>query len=416
MRDLVAAGVYDRSVTLEVLEKKRAVTIVQELRGGKRTLVTGNPVFNQEREIVLVVTSVRDITELVELKSKLHERTLEVNRYLSELDKLKALKQQQGRFVTANKRTIDLLEMATKAARFDSNLLITGESGVGKGVLARMIHEASDRKDGQFVSINCAGIPDELFESELFGYESGAFSGASSKGKKGLLEVGDKGTVFLDEIGDMSLKLQAKVLHVIEDKEMNRLGSTKSIKLDVRIIAATNQDLATLIAARRFRQDLFFRLNTISLVIPPLRDRPEDVVLLVNHFLEKLNARYGTDKWVAPRAIQLLTAYSYPGNVRELANVVEQSFLVSKDEVIGLEDLPLALQNVSPEVLGMDENRPFQEVMDSIQYRLLRTAVDKYGSSRKAAKSLGVHQSTIVRRLNKLKKSGSDADTHLGDA
>ncbi len=187
MKDLVAAGVYDRSVTLEVLEKRRPVTIVQELRGGKRIICTGNPVFDQKKEIVLVVTSVRDITELVELKSKLHERTLELNRYASELDKIKTLKEQQDRFVTANKKTIDLLETATKAARFDSNLLITGESGVGKGLLARMIHEASDRKAGQFVSINCAGIPDELFESELFGYEPGAFSGASSKGKKGLL-------------------------------------------------------------------------------------------------------------------------------------------------------------------------------------------------------------------------------------
>lgn len=413
MKDLVAAGVYDRSVTLEVLEKRRPVTIVQELRGGKRTLVTGNPVFDQKKEIVLVVTSVRDITELVELKSKVHEQTLELNRYASELDKIKTLKEQQDRFVTANKKTIDLLETATKAARFDSNLLITGESGVGKGLLARMIHEASERKAGQFVSINCAGIPDELFESELFGYEPGAFSGASSKGKKGLLEVADKGTVFLDEIGDMSLKIQAKLLHVIEDKEMTRLGSTKTIRLDVRMIAATNQNLPALIAERKFRQDLFFRLNTISLVIPALRERPEDVVLLVTHFLSKLNERYKTDKRFSPRAIQALTSHPYPGNARELANVVEQAFLVSKERVIHADDLPFGAPHVPiPEALSIDDKKPFHEVVEGIQYRMLKSAVEKYGSTRKAAKRLGVHQSTIVRRMNKVRMMERDADEH----
>ena len=274
-----------------------------------------------------------------------------------------------------------------------------------------MIHEASERKAGQFVSINCAGIPDDLFESELFGYEAGAFSGASSKGKKGLLEVADKGTVFLDEIGDMSLKIQAKLLSVIEDKEMHRLGSTKNIKLDVRMIAATNQDLSSLIADRKFRQDLFFRLNTISMVIPPLRERPEDVVLLVTHFLSKLNERYKTGKWFSSRAIQVLTSYSYPGNVRELANIVEQAFLLSKDQVIGLEDVPFGAQRLAPsEFLAIDDNKPFHEVINTIQYRLLKSAVEKYGSTRKAARSLGLHQSTIVRRMNRVRMTEGDAD------
>jgi len=188
MRDLVALGIIDRSVSVEVIDKKKTVTIMQEFRNGKKVLVTGSPVFNEDDDsIALVVTNVRDITELIELKDKLHERTLEANRYLAELDKIKILQQQKTKFATKNKKILGILELAIKAAQFDSNILIMGESGVGKGLMAKLIHESSNRKEQPFVVINCAGIPEDLFESELFGYEPGAFSGASSKGKKGLL-------------------------------------------------------------------------------------------------------------------------------------------------------------------------------------------------------------------------------------
>ncbi|MFA5317723.1 MAG: sigma 54-interacting transcriptional regulator, partial [Dehalococcoidales bacterium] len=188
MRDLVASGVIDRSVSVEVIEKKKPVTIMQELRNGKKVLVTGSPVFDKNTgAIVLVVTNVRDITELMELKDKLHERTLEANRYLAELDKMKILQQQKIKFATKSKKILEIMELAIKAAQFDSNILITGESGVGKGLMTRLIHESSSRKDQPFIVINCAGITEDLFESELFGYDPGAFSGASTKGKKGLL-------------------------------------------------------------------------------------------------------------------------------------------------------------------------------------------------------------------------------------
>jgi transcriptional regulator with PAS, ATPase and Fis domain len=378
---------------------------MQELRNGKKLLVTGTPVFDMAKmEIKLVVTNVRDITELIELKDKLHETTLEANRYLAELDKIKTLQQQQTKFATKNKRMIEILETAIKASQFDSNILITGESGVGKGLMAKLIHESSGRKESPFVIINCAGIPEDLFESELFGYEPGAFSGASVKGKKGLLEVADKGTVFLDEIGDMSLRLQAKLLRVIEEKEMNRLGSTKTIKLNVRIIAATNQNIDALIESKRFRQDLFFRINTISIVIPPLRERTEDVIPLVQHFTQRINERYGMKKYFSTEAVQLLMSYTFPGNVRELSNIVEQAFLISKSEIVSVDDLPFQIRNiVDTQSLMLDGgDKTYNEIVDLMEYRIIKNAVEKYGSTHKAAKNLKISQSTIVRKMKRL--------------
>ncbi|OPY76154.1 MAG: Limonene hydroxylase [Syntrophorhabdus sp. PtaU1.Bin058] len=405
MRELVASGAIDRSVSLEVIEKRSPVTIMQELRSGKKVLVTGTPVFDMAKmQIKLVVTNVRDITELIELKDKLHETTLEVNRYLAELDKIKTLQRQQTKFATKSKKMIELLETAIKASQFDSNILITGESGVGKGLMAKLIHESSGRKDSPFVIINCAGIPEDLFESELFGYEPGAFSGASVKGKKGLLEVADKGTVFLDEIGDMSLRLQAKLLRVIEEKEMNRLGSTKTIKLNVRIIAATNQDINALIESKKFRQDLFFRVNTISIVIPPLRERMEDVIPLVQHFTQRINERYGMKKHFSSEAVQLLMSYAFPGNVRELSNMVEQAFLISKGEIVEADELPLQVRNIvdTQGLLLDDGKKTYSEIVDLMEYKVLKNALEKYGSTHKVAKNLKISQSTIVRKMKRL--------------
>jgi PAS domain S-box-containing protein/TyrR family helix-turn-helix protein len=412
MTELVASGLIDRSVSLEVLEKKTPVTIMQELRGGKKILVTGSPVLNKgTNEVELVVTNVRDITELMELRDKLHERTLEANRYLAELDKIKTLQQQKARFVTKSKRMAELLETTIRAAQFDSNILVTGESGVGKGLMAVLIHEASGRKEYPFVVINCAGIPEDLFESELFGYEPGAFSGASVKGKKGLLEVGDKGTVFLDEIGDMSLRLQSKLLRVIEEKEMTRLGSTKTIKLDVRIIAATNQEIPALIQGKKFRQDLFFRLNTISLVIPPLRERVEDVIPLMQYFTERLNERYHMKKSFSPQAIQILMSYPFPGNVRELSNIVEQAFLINKKDLIEVDDLPVQVRTVldSQSMVINAENKSYDEIVNLMEYKILKNALDRYGSTRKVARNLGISQSTIVRKMKRLQVKKNDA-------
>jgi PAS domain S-box-containing protein len=413
MRDLVDSGAIDRSVSVEVIEKKKPVTIMQEFRNGKKVLVTGSPVFNKDGStIVLVVTNVRDITELMELKDKLHERTLEANRYLAELDRMKILQQQKIKFATKSKKILEIMELAIKAAQFDSNILIMGESGVGKGLMARLIHESSGRKDQPFIVINCAGIPEDLFESELFGYDPGAFSGASTKGKKGLLEVADKGTVFLDEIGDMSLRLQSKLLRVIEEKEMTRLGSTKTVKLNVRIISATNQDMSVLVEHKKFRQDLYFRLNTIFFIIPPLRERTEDIMPLIQYFTERLNERYNMKKHFSPQATQFLMPYPFPGNVRELSNIIEQAFLISKNDLVEVDDLPFQVRGTvdSQHVLIDSENKSYTEIVNLMEYKVLKNAIEKYGSTHKVAKNLKISQSTVARKMKKLNVRPSDAD------
>lgn len=401
MKDLVNSGFYNRSVSLEVIEKKSNVTIIQEVKTGKKVLVTGSPVFDERGEIELVVTNVRDITELIKLQNQLHERTLEVNCYKEELNRLKSLYQDNKNYIANSKVMNQIIEMALKVARFDSNVLITGESGSGKGFIAKIIHERSLRSNHPFIKINCAAIPDNLFESELFGYEAGAFTGAGSAGKKGILEIANKGTVFLDEIGDLPLNLQSKLLQVIEEKEMRRVGSTKPIKLDVRIISATNQNLNEMIKNKRFRQDLFFRLSTVSIHIPPLRERREDIIPLINYFLEQLNSKYNMKKHFSSQALQALLNYEYQGNVRELANIVEQSFLISEDEVITINNLPPNLQtNLNPEI-EISNTNGIKETITNMEPKMLRQAVETFGSIRKAAKELKISPSTISRKLKK---------------
>lgn len=400
MRELVASGVYNRSVTLEVLEKKKPITFVQEVRTGKKVIVTGNPIFNYDGEIEMVVTTVRDITELVELKDKLHERELELNCYKEELEKIKTYMEGDFSFVTVSKVMNNLIETAYKAAHFDSNILITGESGTGKGSLAKLIHSWSYRKKGPFIKINCASIPENLFESELFGYEPGAFSGASNKGKKGLLEMANGGTLFLDEIGDLPLNLQSKLLQVIEEKEMIRLGSTKTIKLDIRIIAATNQNIESLIEKNKFRRDLYYRINTVSLHLKPLRERVEDIIPLANHFLKLLNDKYNMKKVFTSESLKILSNYSYPGNIRELSNIVENAFLISDDSFIGKDDLPEHVRKEEKIDISIDND--LKKIINEIELRALKSAIEKYGSTRKAAKHLNISQSSLVRKLKKL--------------
>lgn len=420
MKDLVKEGIFDQSVTLQVLKQHEPVTIMQEISGNmgkKKVIVTGNPIFDENRkEIILVVTNVRDITELEDLKEELeHKRDLS-ERYLSELTELRLDLFYKDNFVARSEKMSNIVRMAVKVAQVDTSILITGESGAGKGKLAKLIHQASKRKDSPFIKINCGAIPEALIESELFGYEKGAFTGARIEGKLGLFEIAHNGTIFLDEIGELPLHLQVKLLGILEDKELIRVGGTKSRKVDVRVIAASNSNLKNLVEEKRFRNDLFFRLEVIPLHIPPLRERREDILPLIQYFLNRFNMSYGIKKRFSSEAIDCLLNYDYPGNIRELENIIERLVVVGNDELIGFDDIPkyILKKPISPEASSSasDQKNKLPCAVASFEAQLLKNVIEKYGNTYKAAEVLGVNQSTIVRKMKKYNISIKNANLH----
>ncbi|MFH0787590.1 MAG: sigma 54-interacting transcriptional regulator, partial [Pseudomonadota bacterium] len=294
-----------------------------------------------------------------------------------------------------------VLQKALKMARVDSAVLLGGESGVGKDLLARFIHQASPRKENNFVKINCGAIPENLLESELFGYEKGAFTGARGEGKAGLLEIAHGGTVYLDEIADLPLYLQVKILGMIEDKEITRLGSTRPKQIDFRLIAASNRDLLALTSDNSFRKDLYFRLSTLPLTIPPLRERREDIVPLINHFLKKFNKTMEPKKTLSSEVYEILANYSFPGNIRELIHIVEGLVVMSDKQTISLEDIPTFLRKGSPLFVWDRDNTSMKGTLADYEKKILEEALQKHKTLQGVARSLGVNQSTISRKIQR---------------
>src|SRR5699024_3714408 len=290
-------------------------------------------------------------------------------------------------------------------ATVDSTILILGESGVGKEVITNFIHKNSSRAENAFLKINCGAIPENLLESELFGYEKGAFTGANNKGKAGLFELADNGTLFLDEIADMPLSLQVKLLRVLQEKEVMRIGGTRSISVDARIITATNTDLKKEVAKGRFREDLYYRLNVIPINIPPLRKRPEDILLLANHFIEYFNETHTTDRRFSPQILHAFQSYDWPGNVRELQNIVERLVVTSDERKISSDLLPEEFHkcSINEESVKVNKIIPLKKCLELAEKQLLSLAREKYSSTTEIAKVLEVNQSTISRKFNKYK-------------
>jgi transcriptional regulator with PAS, ATPase and Fis domain len=298
--------------------------------------------------------------------------------------------------------------MAAQVAKVDSTVLITGESGVGKEIVAKAIHRMSPRSEGPLIMINCGAIPETLLESELFGYESGAFTGARRQGKPGMLEMAKKGTLFLDEIGDISFSLQAKLLRAIQDHQIMRVGGLKPLAVDARIVAATNKNLDEMVKAGLFRDDLYYRLNVVAIEIPPLRERKEDIPLLVLHFIKKLNNKYRFQKRIHPEVVDCFMMHQWPGNIRELENVIERMLVMTEEEEISAKHLPLNLRNqVYPDgkPFVLNENLPFKKVLERTEKHLLEEAIRMHGSTRKVARALRINQSTVVRKLKKYELS-----------
>lgn len=403
-KQLIDEGLYSKSVVDLVKSTGKAATVMVA-PSDKHLLCTGNPVYNSDGELELVVINMRDITELNRMRHELENAKELTERYQTELTELRMQQIEEKGFVVNSVPMRNAVEMALRVSKTDSTVFISGESGVGKEVIAKLIHSNSSRSKGPFIKINCASIPNSLLESELFGYEEGAFTGAKKQGKPGLIETADGGTVLLDEIAEMPLALQVKLLRFLQEREFVRVGGTKPRKVDVRILAATNKDLHALVRKGLFRDDLFFRLYVVPVYIPPLRERKEDIVPLLYLELDKLAEKYGVKKDLAPDVVDILTAYEWPGNIRELQNVVERLYVTSIENMITKEYLPQNIvQNVKDEFVNESENISLKKAVLNFEYKFIMRMVERYGSIASAAEILKVDQSTIFRKIKKYKE------------
>lgn len=402
MKDLVAEGYFDHSITLEVLERRAPVTRVQSTRTGRRLLSTGNPVFDENGNIIMVVTNDRDLSELDRLREEILTKTALSQRYQDELidRQVESLVQEDIIFRSAAMSRV--VETAIRVARVDSTVLITGPSGSGKEKIAELIHRRSPRAEGFMVKVNCGAVPETLFESELFGYEPGAFTGAQKQGKPGLVELADQGTLFLDEVAEIPLASQVKLLRFLDDGLVFRVGSTRDRQADVRVIAATNQDLEEMVRARRFREDLYYRLRVIPIHVPPLKERREDIPALIEHYVRRFCRDFDLERSLSPQALDRLLAHDFPGNVRELVNICERLVVMSQGDRIGPEDLPLSLAlpvaASSPEI---DQAAGLRETMALFEKALLVEAIRRHRTQEEVARALGVNQSTIARKMRR---------------
>lgn len=406
MYELVNSGVLSRSASILVLEQKKPLTITLTTVTGTNLLVSATPVFDEEGNIFRIVTSVRDVSELNMLKQRVEQ--LEGLRHHVEFQMNQMKVRLAGELVFKSQEMEKVVYQAMKIAEVDSTVLITGESGAGKEMVAEIIQRNSVRRSGPFVKLNCAAIPENLIESEMFGYETGAFTGARKEGKPGLFEVANQGTLLLDEIGDIPMHLQVKLLRAIQEREILRVGGTKPIKIDVRIIAVTNRDLEMQVRNGEFREDLFYRLNVVPIYVPALRERREDIPLLVRHFLNHFNQRYNFKKEIEAEVIEMLMRFSWPGNIRQLENLIERLVVTSSAEKINLHHLPSYILN-GEEGLGTNGDRPvsvnriipLKSAVENVEKILLEKTFAIAGSCYKAAEILEVDASTISRKARK---------------
>lgn len=402
-QSIVDKGFVSDSATLHVLRTRKLFTSSQSFSTGRQSVITGNPVFDSDGKIFRVVTNVRDMTDMIYLKEELAESQKKLNQYSKIVETLTEEQIFNEMLIFRSRKMGAVRDSAVKFAKVDAPLLITGESGVGKEVIADLVFKNSLRKKLPFLKINCGAIPETLLESELFGYEGGAFTGARKEGRTGLFEMANGGTVMLDEIGELSLALQVKLLRFVQQKEFYRVGGKKVIKVDVRLIAVTNRDLQEMVSQKQFRSDLFYRLNVLKINIPPLRERPEDIIPLANYLVKKYNKKHNFKKLISSDLYRMFTEYPWEGNVRELENLIERLVVVCDQEEITPEYLPEEMKKVLYERIidGEEKEQSYKEAKEEFERDFLRKAMKKYKSSRRAAEHLGIDHSTIVKKAAK---------------
>ncbi len=404
---LAEKDVIDQALTPHVLKARHPVTkLLYVLKTEKYIMSSGIPVFDEDGNIILVVVTEYDMTTLNSLQVQLEELRDVADKYKDELAHIKLMDFKKHGIISESQEMKQVLNVSLKLARLGvSNILLLGESGTGKGLIAQFIHNNSNRVKNPFIQINCAALPESLLEAELFGFEKGAFTGAGIKGKIGLLELAQNGTILLDEIGELPLAVQAKLLKCLDEHEIMHLGGLKPIKINCTIIAATNRDLKSRVKVQEFREDLYHRLNAFNIQMPPLRHRPEDIVELASYYLNKYNQEFGMTKRLSLNAINRLQQYSFPGNVRELKNILKHAVVMSENNLLDelIPEMVSIEEGQRPEVspLGAGQVPGLTEQLNSYEKSILEHAISQYKTTRKMAEFLKTSQSRIARMLKK---------------
>lgn len=408
--DMYNDGLIDYVISRNVYEQKKEVVMCQKIFNshGKEQMqmVSQMPILNDKGDVQYIIGVMRDMEELIGYYYDA------LNTYQAKKVILDTQSDDNKLMVYNSQQMSDLVRIMNNVASTDANILIQGESGTGKEVLAEYIHEMSERRGKEMVRINCAAFPETLLESELFGYEKGAFTGALGSGKKGLIETAHESTLFLDEINSLPLALQGKILRTIETKMVQRIGSDRPKKIDFRLIAATNEDLNECIKKKTFRADLYYRLNVIPAIIPPLRERASDIEPLIEYFLNKYCKKYGREKTFSPEVMDVLKNYSWPGNVRELKNFVERIVLISAASVYTIKNIPPQMLDGQVMITTakdgngntgchFDSRLSLEENLNAFEKQIIESVVQHYGSGKSAAEVLKVNQSTISRKMAK---------------
>jgi PAS domain S-box-containing protein len=373
-----------------VYKEKKPIMRTQKTHIGATITSIVVPFFDENGEIEYVISSIRDgIEDIYYLSVDEIERKRYEERHIS-----------SSSLLFKSSMMKEIMELAYKLSDVDSPVIILGESGVGKTLLARVMHNSSKRKDKPFITVNCGAIPKELMESELFGYEEGSFTGAKKQGKKGIFDVADGGTLLLDEISELPYLLQSKLLHVVQEKEFMPVGGNKMKKVDVKIIAATNKNLKKLAVAGSFREDLYYRLSVFEINMPPLRERKEDIELLTFYFLKQFNKTYKKNHQLSREVLNILKNYTWRGNIRELAHLIERLVVTVNDFIISPHHLPSSLFEISKDT-PVSSQDCFDDRVDEFKKAIVVEAYNKYKSSRKVAKKLKISQSKATRLIRK---------------
>ncbi|NIZ49753.1 sigma 54-interacting transcriptional regulator, partial [Clostridioides difficile] len=416
------SGYSTKSPIPIVLKTKTKFSLEQDTQTGKKLIITATPIFDENGHLEFTVENCRDITELNNIKNKLEDTKKQVKKYKSEVETLyRTALRIEDTVIMDGIVMRPIINTVNHVSKTDVSVLLLGESGTGKSSLARYIHHNSNRSNGPFITINCATISPQLLESELFGYTSGAFTGASTKGKVGLVELANGGTLFLDEIGDIPQNLQAKFLQLIQDRTFTPVGSLKNKKVDIRIISATNVDLVSKVKEKKFREDLYYRLNVIEIKLPPLRERRDNLVEIIKYYFNRYSSNFNLNKTISKEAMDAIANYRFPGNIRELQNIIQKILLTCTDNHITIDDLPNILTKnihitnngnkthisqinkviISDSKSTNYKNKNFDTLIKEYEKNIILDAYEKFGSSYKVAKHLEISQSKANRLIRK---------------